>query len=287
MEGPLVSVIIPSYNHRHFIERCINSVLEQDYKNIQLIVIDDGSTDGSHEVLDQLQQVHHFTVEKQKNRGLSATLNRGITEFAAGRYICVVASDDYWDTNKISEQVRFMESHPDYALVCSRAQIVDAGEHKLGTLGDDIKPADLTFDHIILANKIPALTVMLRKTCLDVVGGYDESLYIEDWDMWIRLAEKYKLGFIDKYLAYYRMHGSNISSRKEKMFEARFKIIGKWKSHPRYKAAYRNIMLERLEYLSVYNKPVAIKESFKYLHYITSPSYVKSLMKIILYKKRV
>ena len=94
---PLVSIIVPCYNHEKYITECIGSIMNQTFRNFELTVIDDGSKDQSFEVLKSLQKKYEFNLIHQENRGISATLNRGIKEFSRGKYISFCASDDFWD----------------------------------------------------------------------------------------------------------------------------------------------------------------------------------------------
>ena len=121
IKSPLVSIVVPSYNHASFIEKCINSILTQDYDNYELIVIDDGSTDNSDEILSRLHKKYGFYLEFNKNQGLAKTLNRGFKEIAKGKYLASCASDDYWLPNKLTLQVEFLETNPDYAMVFGKA----------------------------------------------------------------------------------------------------------------------------------------------------------------------
>ena len=116
MSNSLVSVLVPCFNHAKYIETCILSVINQSYKNIELIVLDDGSTDGSYEIAEQLKLKFDFKLIKQDNRGLAATLNRAIIEFSNGDYVAICASDDYFPINKIEKQVGFMQLNPKYMM---------------------------------------------------------------------------------------------------------------------------------------------------------------------------
>ena len=113
---PLVSIIVPSYNHARYVTQCIDSIMQQTYKNFELIVIDDGSKDNSKEVLTTLQAKYKFTLVFQDNHGVAYTLNRGIKEFAKGKYLTFCASDDYWTLDKLQKQVQFMENNQFYPM---------------------------------------------------------------------------------------------------------------------------------------------------------------------------
>ena len=110
LNQPLVSAIVPCYNHEKFVVQAIDSILKQTYKNIELLVIDDGSKDSSPKLLQQLSEQHQFYFEQQKNSGIHATLNKMIS-MSRGKYIAILASDDVWCLDRIEKQVAYMEQH--------------------------------------------------------------------------------------------------------------------------------------------------------------------------------
>ncbi|ADY53341.1 glycosyl transferase family 2 [Pseudopedobacter saltans DSM 12145] len=231
-ENPLVSVIIPCFNHERFIRESILSVLNQEYRSIELIVIDDGSSDQSVDLIEKLKKERDFTFISQKNRGISNVLNKGIS-IAKGEYISFLASDDYWLPNKVSIQIAFFKDHPEFKMIFSNAYIVDDESNIIGEFQNSfpIQKA-VSFKEIALGKKtIPALTVMVDREVFLNIGGFDENLIIEDWDMWLRISNSYLIAGISDVLACYRKHGSNISLvRLEDMTRTRFHILNKWES---------------------------------------------------------
>lgn len=227
---PLVSVIVPSYNHQQYIEECLLSVINQTYINIQLIVIDDGSTDESVKIIQRLKEIYGFTFIAQSNIGLSATLNKAISNYVKGDYVAILASDDYWHTAKIAQQVGFFSRESSYAMIFSNAALVNGNSQVTGCFDRKRFSVTSSFGNLF-TNKtgIPALTTLIKTSIFKTVGLFDEKLLIEDWDMWLRIAHHYKIGYQDEVLAYYRFHGNNISSQTELMLQNRFQIIEKWK----------------------------------------------------------
>ena len=286
MHQPLVSVIVPSYNHQNYIKECLLSILNQTYKNIQLIVIDDGSKDNSIEIIENLRIEYNFIFIKQSNIGLSKTLNRALKEFIKGEFVCALASDDFWDLNKVQIQVGYLIANKKFDLVFSNAYIVDHQSQIKGCFDEFRLKNNCSLEDLILDKfGIPALTVMLRKSVFEKVGLYDENLIIEDWDMWIRIADKGSLAFIIEKLAYYRMHDNNISSNLQLMMQARFQIIEKWKAV--YPEIYKKASIYwRTEALKQFSKNS--KDAFKYLNfdweYLSDKKYRKYLIKYIFYK---
>ena len=241
-----VSVIIPSYCHEEFVESAVRSVWEQSYQNIELLVIDDGSKDRSPQILQELEKESpiEMRVILKENEGLSRTLNLGLRE-AKGCYIAVLASDDFYHPQKIENQVEFMKANPAHKMCYGRIREVSNDEI---SDSESLAKNRNTFDALLLGNFIPAVTVMAVREVLLDLGGFDEDSYIEDWDMWLRLSSRYSFGFLPKTLAYYRRHETNASSNHEKMFQAKKRILSKWKGASGYQRATRNLMLSRYSY---------------------------------------
>ncbi len=271
MNNPKVSVIIPSYNHKKYLEQSIISVVNQTYDNIEIIVIDDGSKDGSKELLKDLQKKYGFILVLQENRGISKTLNRGIREFATGKYITGIASDDLMAENKVQRLVEFIEQNPDCALVFGKAHIIDEeGKTSKGIWTiDPVKDPEksLTFESLLESNCIVAQATLFRKDVWEVCGGYNENTCIEDWDLWLRVAyDGYKICYIDEYLAYYRQHGTNTFSNTVKMYVAMRDIVYSWKDRidPRF---FRKIIARRdsltFSVIARFDK----KTAWNYLHF--------------------
>jgi len=234
----LVTVVIPSYNHQNYIKEAIESIINQSYKNIELIVIDDGSIDSSPKILDSLSKKYGFKYIHRENRGLSKTLNEAL-ELAKGEYFSICASDDRFILDKVYKQVKFLENNLDYA-VCYGNVIAfnNSGIEKRVNVKNG--KSRWIFKELITADiNIPAPSSMMRTHILREVGGYSEDILIEDWDMWLRVANIYKIGYLNEYLAYYRDHEKNTYKQTYKMFEAQKKILEKWSDYKYYNQALK------------------------------------------------
>lgn len=229
----LVTVIIPCYNHEKYVEETIESIVNQTYKNIELIVIDDGSKDTSPQIIEELSKKYDFKFIHRPNKGLSATLNEGI-KLSQGKYVSVCASDDKLKLDKVEKQVNFMENNPHYGMCFGKAILFD-DDGSEEPLEIKYSRGGWIFDDLIINNfHIPAVTNMIRKNVFSDVGVFDENLWVEDWDMWVRIANKYQIGYMDEYLAYYRKHETNMSKQGWKMYEAKVQALEKWKGLENY-----------------------------------------------------
>ena len=229
---PLVSVIVPCYNHEKYVEQTIESIVHQTYENIEFIIIDDGSKDNSPTIIKRLSEQYGFYFEVQQNVGLSATLNKMI-KMAKGKYIALIASDDTCALDKIETLVnKFENLGSEYGVVCGNARFID-DEGKILVRGtnncDDLieyftanrNDVDFstqfgTYESLLNGNYIPVLGTLIKKDALIEVGLYDEDLSLEDWSMWLKLSKKYKMKYVDNIVAFYRWHDSNITKTMNK-----------------------------------------------------------------------
>lgn len=279
---PLVSVIVPSYNHAKYVEQTIVSVLNQTYKNIQLIVIDDGSKDDSVELICRLQQKYNFEFVSQENLGVAATLNRGIKEFAKGKYIAVLASDDYWGSDKIAEQVAFMEENPQFGMCYSRMYMVNHDASEIKPL-DYIKKglSGRIFNELVKYNFIFPMTVLIHRYVFERVGYYNEALAVEDYDFFLRVAYQLQIGFLDRRSSYYRVHDTNVHRNNKKMAVHTYKIVKMWKSNPEvYPKMLARHLIGMLHYFATRDQ----RRSYKFFALALRRNFIICVKSLIFYK---
>ena len=232
-DQPLVTIIIPAYNHEAFVEQALESVLHQTYKNIELIVIDDGSTDRTAERIGEVVRsagAGKVTFLTQENHGLPRTLNRGL-QLARGQYVAFLASDDAYLPTRIEEGVRALEgadvsvpaSYSDGYIVNERGQKVDLFSSRYAVpVGQNQRK------ELMIGNWIPALSVLFRRSALLECGPFDERGAIEDYDMLLRMAARCgNMVYVPTPLFLYRRHLSNLSSDGERMGEQLEVILDK------------------------------------------------------------
>lgn len=209
-ELPLVSVILPSYNHSRYVAKAILSVLHQTYTRIQLIVIDDGSQDDSVACIRSLQRKFDFILKTQSNMGVCKTLNRAIRESATGDYIALIASDDFWHPEKLSLQMERILEFPDSEFCFSQAiEFVDETNPNYGRVFPRQCLTGKILNQVFVRQHVPAGTILFSKGLYDRLGGFDENLKEEDWDFVIRSAAATSFVAVDKPLLYYRAHAEN------------------------------------------------------------------------------
>ncbi len=192
---PLVSVILPTFNRAWSINQAVDSVLAQDYPALELIVVDDGSTDNTLELLEQYN--NDIIVLKQANMGVSAARNTGIRK-SRGEFIALLDSDDMWDKRKISCQVDFFTEHPD-AMICQTEEIWIRNGRRVNPRIKHKKPSGMIFEPCLNMCLISPSAVMMKRTVFDMKGFFDEAMTVcEDYDMWLRISADTPVFLIDK-----------------------------------------------------------------------------------------
>jgi alpha-1,3-rhamnosyltransferase len=223
-EQPLISVAVPLYNHSKYIEQCLNSIRDNGWKRIELILIDDGSIDHS---------LEKYSVSKQQNLGITKTLNKLISQ-CTGDFIVLVASDDYLLENSIQERYDYLNENKtklavftdaigiddDGVKICSSV-IQERFHGHINNLVDEQKIAK----ELILNWCVPGPVFMARKEAYQEMGLYDEQYFIEDRYFYLKLLTKDRIGFLAKSLSAYRIHTASITGNKAKQIAVGLEIL--------------------------------------------------------------
>ncbi len=215
-----ISVYIPSYNNARFLPECLDSILSQTFKDFEIVVADDGSQDGSNEILRDYQsrypnKIRYLFHPGHGHKGFAPTCNLAI-QHSHGEYIARNDSDDIWVPEKLVQQISVLDNHPEFGLVYSYAQYVDElGNELPGLCGTDVTKDKNPVAHLLLTQQIPENTVVFRRRVFDQIGFYDEALVYSDWDLMVRVFSHWKAAFISKPLAKYRIHSSNQSKGRD------------------------------------------------------------------------
>ncbi|MDI9636676.1 glycosyltransferase [Kamptonema cortianum] len=218
---PRVSILLTCYNHIDYLPVCLKSVFDQSFQDFEVIALDDGSTDGTREWLQQYADRVKL-VFNETNLGTYGTLNVGL-QHATGEFIAVLNDDDVWVPNKLERQVEMMDAEPLVGLVHTDGHFIDGTGCLMegSPLGFEF-PRTETGDvllALVYANKIIASAALVRRACFDELGGFNEDYFGSgDWEMWYRVAEKWKVGYVAEPLTMYRVHGANASHKLDRIW---------------------------------------------------------------------
>jgi len=223
-ESPRVSVIIPTFNRSWCLSEAIDSVLAQTFPDMELIVVDDGSTDQTPSLLSRYAD--RLRVLRQTNRGVSAARNRGI-QAAGGALIAFLDSDDLWQPDKLTRQVAFFNRHPD-ALICQTEEIWIRRGVRVNPKHRHRKPSGWIFEPSLALCLVSPSAVMLHRDLLEEMGGFDESLpACEDYDLWLRVSLRYPIHLIDETLVIKRGGHEDQLSRQHSLDRYRIQSLEK------------------------------------------------------------
>ncbi|HWX19238.1 MAG TPA: glycosyltransferase [Candidatus Binatia bacterium] len=220
MQYPLVSAVVLCYTQAKFVIECLEGVRAQQYPNLELIVNDDASKDDSANIIEawlQKSNIPHLFLRSSKNQGLCRSLNRAFSH-CHGKYICGIAADDVWLPHKLLTQVKLMEQLPEKVgvLYSDALQMDETGN----LLPKRFMEANKSFsvmpqgniEHTLWEdNFIPAMTTLVRRECYNRVGLFDEELFYEDWDMWLRIAHHFEFAYSGGVSAKYRLVSTSMA----------------------------------------------------------------------------
>ena len=229
-EKTRVSVIIPCYNRQDFIKETIDSVINQTYVNIEIIAVDDGSSDGTRSIIDTYRnQITILEHPGRINKGQSAAINLGL-KHCTGEYVAILDSDDVFCPEKIEKQVRILDSMPEIGIVYGNGFYINERSEKLYEIFPDSHKETNDPVRMLLECyfNIPSNS-LVRKSVYDRTGGYDESMRSsQDHDMGIRIMEVTRAYYINDILWYYRRHGDSQSGRHAmRRWQTGFRILEK------------------------------------------------------------
>lgn len=219
MSAPSVSVIIPTYNRCDLLQRSLDSVFAQTYRDFEVVIVDDGSTDGTRAAVEGRSQVRYFF---QENAGPARARNVGIRQ-ARGDIIAFLDSDDVWWPEFLQTQVDVLSCYHDVALVCSRS-IVGEKQAKYFPLTQELIIGDL-YPKLYQQSFVRTPATVVRKSCLDVVGCFNESYpWSEDHDLWLRIAHQYRIAYVNRCLVRIGRQSDNISRDLMRPLDAHLRV---------------------------------------------------------------
>ena len=279
---PLVSIVCLSMNHEKYVRQSFESVVRQTYPNIEIVYVDNNSTDNTFEIADEIFRTSGlpykwFKIEK--NYSISENLNFLIKE-ASGKYIAPQSGDDWWELTNLERKIAFYEANPKYGIVyCNGYYYNDRTQKKALPDTANFKTGFI-FDNLLFDGVYFPVGYVVKREVFEKVGLYDEQIMADDWDMWLRVSQYYPIGYFDEPLVYYRRHDNNFCVNYANNYSYYLQTLNKYKQHPLYKKALKTLN-ENYIY-GVVRTPSfeSLKEVFKYYHF--NLFYNKQLLKVLL-----
>ena len=218
--SPKISVCIPSYNQERFLPKTLDSALGQSFRDFEILIVDDGSTDNSLEI-DRHYAARHpelikvFTHPDRANHGISVSTNLALQN-ARGDFIVILDSDDLWFSDTLERRLRLIESRPNIGLVCSHHDLINEKGDVICRMAapditDDCRSTFTLTHRMILGCDIGNPTVMVRRQCLENMELFDPKLLHGDWEIWTRVASNHRAAFLKESTALHRRHEHNVT----------------------------------------------------------------------------
>jgi len=279
MQKPLISILIPLYNHEKYVIACLKSILSDDYKNKEILILDDCSTDCSFSLVSEWIKTNTIPYalkldKNDTNLGICRTLNK-LVRISKGRYIVPLASDDRLMPGSISSRLAYLLENKNKMAVFGDCCVIDAQnkvifKSSLSELHTANIPklkvqADLKRE-IIWNWSIVGPSFLIDRKAYDKVGFYDENLKIEDWDFYLRLASKNLIGYLDEMVGFYRIHKSNASRKKTfGKIDTEYELLKiALKNLKNFKGKYRYLLIKKiLVYIYLINRKLFIPHRAK------------------------
>jgi glycosyltransferase involved in cell wall biosynthesis len=220
----LVSVIIPSYNMARFLPHAVESVLAQTYPNLEVQIIDDGSTDDTPEVVRHWEGNPRVRVHRQVNGGLSHARNQAVA-LTRGDFIALLDADDIWEPQKLSRQIPLFRGRPELGVVYSDYSRMDADGKPLPNGPTEMHRGKIS-GPLLIENFVPASTAVVRRACFERCGGFDVALRTgEDYEMWLRLSAHFQFDFVPEATMRYRTGGWQMSTDYRGRYETAIRVM--------------------------------------------------------------
>jgi len=270
---PHVSIVLPTYNHLKLLPKAIESILTQTYSNFELIIVNDGSTDGTRDFLDSLKDPR-IRVIHQENKRLPEALNTGFRA-AHGELLTWISSDNYCEPTFLEVFVSAMDANPNAGLAYSDFARINEHDQIIKVT----RCPDMDYSHLLLS--FPGMaSFMYRRTCQDKVGFYDPALEgAEDWDMWLRIAEHFPIIYVPKILYYYRQHTESLTTHKSALISR--------SSHLVFENAFNRLRHQSPEIANTVAPHVFLKamKEFGGGNFITAVKYIEKYKSLMDYSK--
>lgn len=281
--SPLVSFVIVTYNSCKYVLETLESAKAQSHTNLELIVSDDHSTDNTVEICrrwienNKERFVRAELIISEKNSGIPANCNRGV-KAARGEWVKLIAGDDLVSEHFVSKC--FENPIPDsIAVIYTKSHFINEFGEVTGKANSSKYKSGHVFDDLFFLRFWPkAPSMMFRFAALEEFGFFDESIWVEDYLMVLKIATKYQLLHIDEFLTHYRIHGSNSGGKNIRLFEAQLSTIEQFRDYPGYRVRRRSILLQILELQSAEQPREAMKLIWANLPFLLCPKGISALV---------
>ena len=229
-QAPEVSVVVAAYNMGRYVEAAVQSVLEQSMSDLEVIVVDDGSTDDTAVVVESFVDNPRVHLIRQENAGQPRAKNAGLRK-ARGRFIAFCDADDLWVRDKLEKQLPIFGSDPQVGVVYSQVATIDPESRRTGEIIGDGPSGDV-LSELFVENFVPFGSAVVRREVLDTLGLFDEDLAMGiDWDLWLRVAVHWKFSFVREPLYLYRVWPGQMSRNWRGRYEHAFRIMQKFQKN--------------------------------------------------------
>lgn len=212
LDKPLVSVVMATYNMSSYLPLAVRSVLDQTYKNIELLIVDDGSTDDTEKVVEPFLHDSRVKYMVQENKGQAAAKNFGVHK-STGEYVAFLDADDLWMPEKLDLQIPLFFNSKTVGVVYARLIYIDDTGNSLAMFDNDKIFRGQVSGPMLIRNFIPFGTSVVKRECFERLGGFKETIRMGiDYDLWLRFSTRYEFDYVDRPLLYYRVWSGQMSS---------------------------------------------------------------------------
>ena len=298
--NPLVSILIPSYNHKQFITELLISITNQTYTNIEIVIVDDGSSDGSVELLTSIKDQYNFRLIIKDHSGLCSAINTGL-DYLSGEFVVIIASDDFMPTYRIYDQVSIMQ-RTDFDVIAGGITTIDLKSNIISYIKPK-KIGELFFNELLKKNLIYAPSAMFRRDVFDRYSRYNAKWIVEDYPMWLRISyNKGRIANFDFSWAYYRTDAKLYSKKIDWYFNSVKQALEDYLDFPSAKLhfdrvlnnyLFKKVLLDGKKSLRILNKElftnkiITCRLYFKFIFLVliaTLPLYIRKVILHLLFK---
>jgi alpha-1,3-rhamnosyltransferase len=284
---PLVSVCVLTWNHEKYILQCLSSIVEQDYPELEIILVDNCSVDNTIALAEDflIKCGRPFRISKNEvPKSVPANCNQ-MLDLATSDYVCLMSGDDWMHARNVSLKLEKMLEDELIAVVYSEMVVYIDDEDKMVAERGDRRFEGEVFDELIKGNFIAAPGSLVDRKKVKEVGGYNESIPIEDWDLWLRISQKFKVGFVDQFLVYYRRHSTNMSNPfSPNYIKSLHQVIDQYKEHANYKYCKQQIVY--MQFHTLCNAKPTLKNIWEMLRIQDGTIYRLNVLKHSLFGRR-